>query len=227
MVQWDRMHAVRLHSVSDAVKGNRREARKLETEARLVEAATRLFVEHGYAATTLTAVADDAGLAHRTVYLRFSTKADLLQRCLDVAIRGDEAGETIDERDWVRQAMDAPRAPDRIAVMAQASAALMARTGALLLVAQQAEAVEPTIAERAQAARRDTRRVLERFFRSMAADGLLDPDVDVDWLATTGAVVGQTETYLVLSRTVGWTGNRYRRWLEMTWRHLAGVSAPR
>jgi AcrR family transcriptional regulator len=211
--------------VSDDVKGNRREARKLETEARLVAAATRLFVEHGYAAATLTAVADDAGLAHRTVYVRFPTKADLLQRCLDVAIRGDDAGHTIDDRDWVRGAMGAPTAAERIAVMAQASATLMARTGPLLLVAQQAEAVEPTIAERAQTARLDTRRVLERFFRAMAADGLLDSDVDVDWLATTGGVVGQAETYLVLARTVGWTGTRYRRWLETTWRQLAGVSA--
>jgi AcrR family transcriptional regulator len=209
--------------MEDAVKRDRRAVRRLETEARLVEAATRLFVEHGYAATTLTAVADDAGLAHRTVYLRFPTKADLLQRCLDVAIRGDDAGDTIDERDWVREAMGAPSAEDRIAVMARATATLMARTGRLLLVAQQAEAVEPTIAERAQAARGDTRRVLERFFRAMAADGLLDRGVDVGWLATTGAVVGQPETYVLLSRTVGWTGDRYRRWLETTWRQLAGV----
>jgi AcrR family transcriptional regulator len=211
----------------DDVKGTRRDARRLETESRLVQSATRLFVEHGYAATTLAAVADDADLAHRTVYLRFPTKADLLQRCLDLAIRGGDAGETIDDRGWVHQAMGAPTAADRIAVMAQASATLMARTGPLLLVAQQAEAVEPTIAERAQAARHDTRRILERFFRSMAADGLLDPDVDVDWLATTGAVVGQAETYLLLSRSVGWTGARHRRWLETTWRHLAGVSTSR
>ncbi len=211
--------------MSDDVKGNRREARKLETEARLVEAATRRFVEHGYAATALTAVADDAGVAHRTVYVRFPTKADLLQRCLDVAIRSDDDGEAIDDRDWVRHAMGAPTAAERITVMARASAQLMARTGPLLLVAQQAEAVEPTIAERAQAGRLDTRRVLERFFRTMAADGLLGPDVDVDWLATTGAVVGQAETSLVVSRTVGWTGDRYRRWLETTWRQLAGVSA--
>lgn len=211
----------------DAVKQNRREARRVETERRLVEAATRLFVEHGYAATTLTAVADDAGLAHRTVYLRFPTKADLLERCLDVAIRGGDAGETIDERDWVRQAMSAPSAVDRIAIMARATATLMARTGPLLLVAHQAEAVEPTIAERAQAGRLDTRRVLERFFRSMGTDGLIDPDVDLGWLAATGAVVGQPETYLVLSRTVGWTGDRYRRWLETTWCHLAGQPAVR
>ena len=220
MVQCDRMHAVRLHSVTEDVKRDRREARRLETEERLVASATRLFVEHGYAATTLTAVADDADLAHRTVYLRFPTKADLLQRCMDVAIRGDDAGETIDDRDWVLQAMEAPTAAERIAVMAEASARLLSRAGPLLAVAQQAEGVEPTIAARAQAARADTQRVLDRFFRTMAADGLLDPGVDVDWLATTGALVGQAETYVVLSRT---GGDDYRRWLETTWRHLAGV----
>lgn len=212
--------------MSEDVKRDRREARRLETEERLVASATRLFVEHGYAATTLTAVADDADLAHRTVYTRFPTKADLLQRCMDVAIRGGDAGETIDDRDWVLQAMGAPTAAERIAVMAEASARLLSRTGPLLLVAQQAEAVEPAIAERAQAARLDTQRVLERFFRAMAADGLLARSLDVDWLATTGAVLGQAETYLVVSRTTARTARAYRRWLETTWCRLAGVPDP-
>ena len=108
--------------------------------------------------------------------------------------------------------------------MARATAALMGRTGALLRVAQQAEAVEPKIAARAQAGRLDTQRVLEAFWRQMAADELLTSDVDVDWLAVTGAALGQAETYLVLSRVVDWDVDTYGDWLETTWRRLAGVS---
>ena len=78
-----------LQSVAELVKRDRQAARRTHTEMRLVEAATELFVERGYAATTLADVAEHAGLAPRTLYLRFPTKADLLQRCVGVAIAGD------------------------------------------------------------------------------------------------------------------------------------------
>ena len=209
--------------MSEIVKQDRRVARRADTEARVIEAATSLFVTNGYAATTLAAVAEAAGVAARTVYVRFDTKADLLQRCLDVAIRGDEDGVAVDDRSWVQAAMSAPTARERIRVMAGATAQLMGRTGALLRVAQQAEAVEPAIAARAQAARLDTQRVLEAFWRGMAADGLLPRSVDVDWLAVTGAAVGQAETYLVLTKVTDWDVDAYGAWLERTWRRLAGV----
>jgi AcrR family transcriptional regulator len=209
--------------VAGTVKGDRRVARRQETEARVIEAAARLFVADGYAATTLTAVADAAGVAPRTVYVRFDTKAELLQRCLDLAIRGDDDGDVIDGREWVRTAMSAATSAARIHVMARATTALMRRTGALLRVAQQAEALEPTIADRAQAARLDTQRILEAFWRAMASDGLLDPDIDVDRLALTGAAVGQAETYLLLSKVVDWDVDAYGDWLEATWRDLAHI----
>src|SRR5688500_18974451 len=74
--------AVILHTVPDDVKPDRRGARRAESEARLIAAASARFVERGYAATTLADVAEQAGLAARTVYVRFATKAELLRRCI-------------------------------------------------------------------------------------------------------------------------------------------------
>lgn len=209
--------------MADPVKHDRRGARRAHTEARLVAAASRLFVARGYAATTLTDVAEAAGAAARTLYVHFDSKAVLLERCLEVAVRGDEGGVPIDDREWVRAASSATTSGERIARMARATAALMGRTGALLRVAHQAEAVEPTIAARAQAARLDTQRVLEAFWRRMAADGLLAPGIDVDWLAVTGAALGQAETFLVLTKVTDWDVDAYGDWLETTWRRLAGL----
>jgi AcrR family transcriptional regulator len=209
--------------VADAVKGDRRIARRADTERRLVDAATRLFITEGYARTTLVAVAEAAGVAPRTVYTRFESKAHLLQRCLDVAIGGVDQVRPVDDDGWVGAAMSAPTAAERIALMARATADLMDRTGALLGVAQQAEATEPAIAARAQAGRLDTQRVLEGFWRRMESDGLLSPDVDIDWLAVTGATLGQAETYLTLAKVTHWDADTYAAWLETTWAHLAGI----
>ena len=202
----------------DAVK-----SRGAQTETRLIRAATELFVERGYPAATLAAIAEAAGVGHRTVYARFETKVDLLQRCLDAAIRGPDAVPSIEEQPWIREAMSAPTRNERIGAMARATAELMDRTGKLLRVAVQAEAVEPSIAERAQAARLDTHRIVAGFWRKMASDGLLRPGVDLVWLADTGALLAQPEVYLVLSRTLAWEVDTYRGWLDITWRRLAST----
>jgi AcrR family transcriptional regulator len=161
--------------MSAEVKRDRRTARKAETEMRLVHAATVLFVERGYGATTLTDVAELADVAPRTVYVRFDGKADLLRRCVGVAIAGDAEPVAIAERQWMTEAMTASSLDERIRRMAAVTADLMERAGPLLGVAQQAAATEPAIAAAAQAGREDTHRVLHEFWHGMHRDGLLPP----------------------------------------------------
>lgn len=117
-MQTNCIDAVRLHEMVASVKQDLRAVRKAETEARLVGAATALFIERGYAGATLTEVAVRAGLAPRTVYLRFPTKADLLRRCVSVAVAGDADPMPIAKRDWMTKAMTAPTLDERLHLMA-------------------------------------------------------------------------------------------------------------
>src|SRR5688572_8256223 len=151
-MQSDCINAVILQLVPGAVKTtDRRASRRAETEGRLVAAASALFVSRGYTATTLADVADEAGLAPRTLYLHFATKAELLRRCIGVAIAGDLQPTPLADRSWMAAAMTAPTLDDRLRQMASVTAQLMDRTGPLLEVAQQAAGVEPEIAAAAQA----------------------------------------------------------------------------
>ena len=75
--------------MSEDVNRDLRAARRADTEVRIIEAATELFVERGYVATTLADVAKRAGVGARTGYVRLATKAAMLQRSMDVAIAGD------------------------------------------------------------------------------------------------------------------------------------------
>ena len=75
--------------MGEVVKTDRRTRRRAETEHRLVGSAAALFVERGYAATTLADVAEHADIAPRTLYLHFPTKVELLLRCIAVALAGD------------------------------------------------------------------------------------------------------------------------------------------
>ena len=60
----------------------------LATRRRMVRAAYDLFSEHGYAGTTVAAVATQAGVAVPTIYYTFGTKAALLEEALGAAIVG-------------------------------------------------------------------------------------------------------------------------------------------
>ncbi len=72
------------------VKPPTRRARAEATRARIVDSARRLFLENGYAATTMPSVAEAAGVAVQTVYLAFGTKGDLLQAVYELLVLGPD-----------------------------------------------------------------------------------------------------------------------------------------
>jgi AcrR family transcriptional regulator len=207
--------------MTDPVKRDRRAQRRVETESRLVDAATVLFVENGYAATALSDVAEHADVAPRTLYLHFPTKAALLLRCIGLAIAGDTEPIAIADRPAMAETMSAATLDERLLLMASLTASLMKRTGPLLDVAFQAAPSEPSIATAAAAGRAETRRTLREFWHRINADGLLPSTVDLEWLTETATLVAHAETYLLIGRTTGWDSDTYRDWLATTWHRLA------
>ncbi|WP_139146616.1 TetR/AcrR family transcriptional regulator [Arthrobacter sp. SW1] len=214
--------------MKDGVKGSQRPAglrasRVADTEQRILDAAAELFTKDGYAATTLTAIAEAAGVGHRTVYVRFGTKAELLKRALDIAVAGDALPIDVRHRDWFETALSAPRPAERIDALSEGVAELMERAGALFAVARQAEPVEPLIAEAAQRGREATRDNLRAFVDKLDADRLLPGGSDPDWLAATATLAVQAETCLLLRQTHGWGTKQYRAWLRRTLGQLLGA----
>ncbi|MEV1250117.1 TetR/AcrR family transcriptional regulator [Nonomuraea sp. NPDC050022] len=202
--------------MSDPVKRDLRAARVAETEDKILTAATTLFLRNGYAATTLTAVAELAQVGERTVYVRFGTKAALLKRCVDVAFAGDTAPVDITGRDWYTRAGTAPTAEQRIAALAGGCRQMNERAGGLLAVALQAAAAEPDLAAASQAGRQATRDNMRAFWAKMAHDALLPAGHDLDWLTDTTAVLVHAETYLLARQMIGWDADAYERWLTIT-----------
>jgi len=202
-----------------------REAQIAQTEQRIIGAATELFLADGYVATTLEAVAKRARVGARTVYVRFGTKAALFKRVVDVAIVGDTKPVDVLGRDWMRVALTAPTAAERIAAGAAIGRQIMQRTGALFAVAQQAAAVEPLIAGFWQQGREQSRHAQAVVWTRLADDGLLDPAIDLGWLIDTASILAAAETYLLITRMNGWDLDRYQDWLTVTLTRLA-TAAP-
>ena len=80
------------------------------TRQSIIDAARRLFLDKGYAATTMPAIAQAAGIALDTVYATVGKKATLFRLLIEMAISGSDR---IDESRKATRKM--PGAPSAIA----------------------------------------------------------------------------------------------------------------
>src|SRR5690349_22484054 len=120
------------------VDGRRQRSRR--TRARIVDAATRLFVDDGYLATTIEAIAERAGVAVQTVYYVFGTKRNLLAAVLDASVAGDVEPVPVLERDWVEALRAEGDATSAVERLVEAMVAIVARTMAIYEVVRRAAA---------------------------------------------------------------------------------------
>jgi TetR/AcrR family transcriptional regulator of autoinduction and epiphytic fitness len=73
-------------------------ALRRETRRAVVAAGRKLFAEKGYQATTIDALAAEAGVAVQTVYAAFGNKRSVLEALLETSVAGDDEQRTILER---------------------------------------------------------------------------------------------------------------------------------
>lgn len=119
-----------------------RNPRSQATHARIIEAATRLFVRDGYLTTTMAAIAAEAGVAVQSLYLRFGSKLGILSAAFDVAIVGDTTPIPLLERPWVRELEETVEGSQAIRLFFAQIGQMMQRTYPLYAVIQAAAAGE-------------------------------------------------------------------------------------
>ena len=111
---------------SRSYDGRGRQARTRLARAAVVEAARALFLERGYAATTIEAVSDVSDVPPATVYRLFSSKLGILKALLDGSIAGDDEAVALPDRPHVR-ALLADRARNQISGLAGLIRGIMSR----------------------------------------------------------------------------------------------------
>lgn len=201
-----------MRSPSEPVKGRtaagrRREQRAHATRVRIVKAATSLFLERGYASTTVEAIASSAMVGVATVYQAFGTKAGVLAKALDAAIAGDDEPVAILERDWVVAARAETDAPRRLSAVVRGAAGVAARTAPLKEVMRDAAATEPAI--RSLLDEDEARRMVTQ--RELVAIAVGRRPTE-DEVATFYALLN-SHSYRLAAARLGWDESRWRRWL--------------
>ena len=191
-----------------------RRAHAQETELRILAVAQSLFAERGYVGTSLAAIAERAEVNARTVYKIFRTKVALLSRLVDVAIVGDQDAVPVAARAWAQAAYTAPTGRARIRAYAATIRRVMESAGPAFRAAAQAAATDSEAAA-LWATGQDLRREdSNAFVRALDAAHLLRRSGSRDDAVATVWLVTSPETFTQLSDGLGWTLDRYERWVK-------------
>jgi AcrR family transcriptional regulator len=187
----------------------KRAAAALRTRQAIRAAAEALFLRDGYTQTTMRAIAEQAGVSEKTMYLTYATKANLLSEVIQVAVRGDEAPETLSERPEWHAVMRGP-IDEVFARIATLNAALMARTAPIIALSQSAAAADPEFAQHGARARATARADLLALAVALKRRGALAPGIsEQDAADTIYALAGGVTVYLRLTSECGWDDARY------------------
>ena len=120
-----------------------RQAQARESRARILEAARARFLDHGYGATTVPAVASDAGVSAETVYKAFTNKAGLLKAVCDVALVGDDEPVPMNQRPPVRAILAEPDPRQKVAMWSESFVSFAVRAVPVLLVVREPRPMTP------------------------------------------------------------------------------------
>ncbi len=185
--------------------GSLRAERAALTERRIAQAARGLFAERGYAATTMTAIGREAGVAVQTVYAVFGSKANILRALLRALVNEPAADAAY------LDALAAPTAEGALAGFAHSIRLRWEAAHDIVLILGEAASADPAIRAAMNGAIGARRGGIEALARSLGAQ---TPELGDD--ARSVAIIDALTLPEVYGSLVGrhdWTPGRYETWL--------------
>ena len=193
--------------------GAARQARTRRTQAAVVEAAQSLFVERGYAATTIEAISDRSDTPQATVYRLFSSKLGILKAVLDVSVGGDDEAVAMADRPHVRALLSDQDPKNQLSGFAALLREIMTRAGPVHRILADAARSDEDAASLLAEIARQRHEGQQGLARSLARSGALRPGLKERDAADIIHALASPEVYGLLVTDRGWSGERYETWL--------------
>jgi AcrR family transcriptional regulator len=195
------------------------------TRRKIIAAAQPIFLEHGYAGTTMAAIAREASVVVETVYRSFGSKVALFGAVVEAALAGgvERAELPVEERPAISAIIAETDPVRQVALYAATQPGIHQRAGPLLRAVRGASALDPEVARvwreiEAQRYAGQARMAGLLASRRGLREGLsVERASDLIWTLTALAV----HDLLVVER--GWSSEQYQRWLtDVLTRELVG-----
>lgn len=184
-----------------------REDRAARTRRRITEAAGELFLEDGFGATTVGAIAARAGVSPQTVYAAFGSKAAVLEALL--ASLEDAAGAA----GWRERLAEEDDPAALLDLFARWTASMLG-TSRQLLVAARGAMHDPRVRELAARGDDHRRDALRDLLGRLSRAGALRPDLSPQEALDRAWALTGVELFLAVSEGCGWDRDAYASWLS-------------
>ena len=194
----------------------RRRAQAAATRREILEAAERLFDQHGYAATTIAAVAAEADVALKTVYVSFETKSGVLRALWNLRLRGDLGDAPVSERPWYREVLEEQDPERQLRLTARYSREVKLRVGSLFEIIRGAAVVDPDIAALWERIQHEFHANQRTIAESLADKNALRPGLTVDRATDILWTLNHPNLWQLLVRERGWTADEHEQWWSDT-----------
>ena len=184
----------------------------------LAQAARALFVEGGYPATTMEAVAKRAGVSLKTAYNAYGTKAGLLRAVWDLSLKGDLDDAPIAERPWYTELLSEPDPHLQLAMTAESSRIVKTRIGPMLRVIRDAAAIDDDLAALWELIQTDFLANQREIVESLASKGSLRSGLDVQRATDLLWTLNHPDVWLLLVDRRGWSPAEWESWFARSCR---------
>ncbi|MFZ2526661.1 MAG: helix-turn-helix domain-containing protein [Rhodococcus sp. (in: high G+C Gram-positive bacteria)] len=193
-----------------------REEAARRTRATIRAAGARLFVRDGYVTTTVRHIADEAGVAIRTVFTAFpGGKSELFREALDTAVAGTGDATVPPRQESARRASDADLILDHVVGF---GTDMLERAGGLLMTSVESSGADPDMRRFADEDARATADNARTLAEGLHVSGLLRDGMSVDHAADVLFTLSSPQVHALLRRNCGWDVEQYRAWLTDTLR---------
>jgi AcrR family transcriptional regulator len=191
-----------------------RDEQAARTRTRILEAASELFLERGYARTTIKDIAVQADVARDTVHAIFGNKARVLTALIDLRLVPDDAVANVTQRQdaqAIRNEMDQRK---QIELFAKFIAGISTELRPVFEILRTASAVEPEMANVFEEMNRFRLDNMQTYAKWIAARGPLRVTTrragEIIW------ALASLDVARMLCDEIGWTQSQHARWLSDT-----------
>jgi AcrR family transcriptional regulator len=191
---------------------SRRQEQARANRAAVLAAARRRFLEDGYAATTLAAIAGEAEVSVETIYKAFGNKPGLLKAVVDVAIAGDDEPVPIMDREFVQRNIAEPDARRKLEQYAEHFEESAGRSMPVTLLARDAALTDPGAAAVWEQLESERLIGMTAFGAHLHAGGYLRDGVTADEARDVLWAYTSPELWDIMIVRRGWSAGRYATW---------------
>jgi AcrR family transcriptional regulator len=196
-----------------------RAAQAGQTRRTIIAAATRLFVDAGYGATSIDAIAEAAGVSRATVFTAVGGKAALLKTAYDVALVGDDEPVALPDRAdalAIRAEPDPRRYLERYAALVTG---LGGRVAPIYEAVRGAASADPEVRPVWDKIQQERRIGAAHVVADTAAKGPLRCGIDEEGAADIVWVLNDPGLYHLLVNRRDWSRERFAAWLAASLQH--------